>query len=180
MADEIDDNAGDWLGDDGDTPDTPETASQTAADASEDAAENDDSTDDPDDAQEANQAAKKGVRQKLKDAEAANERLTAAVTRAKDALIDAALDRAGVQPDQRQALLRVIGSEELNDCLDDDGLPDPELLLATVEVARSELGLPRRPRPTATVGRGRSGGDDPKPTSFADVLRDHVKTAMQR
>ncbi|MGV0873493.1 hypothetical protein [Mycolicibacterium sp. XJ879] len=161
--------------DEHDTPETPETGSQTAQDEPEGAA----AVDDPDDAQGDEQASKKrGVRQKLKDAEVANEKLTAAVARARESLIDAAMDRAAVPADKRRALLRVIGDDELNECLDDDGLPDAELLLATVEAARAELGLPRKPQPNSVVGHGRSGKtDDELPKDFAGVLRAHVASS---
>lgn len=173
--------------DDDTAPEAAEEAAQTDPDASEDTAavdddaeesdhthgdDSDESDDESDDDDE--QPKKRGVRQKLRDAEVANERLTAAIARARDALVDAALDRAEVPPDQRRAVLRVVGDDELAECLDSDGLPDAELLQATVEAARAELGLPRRPRPNPNVGR-REESSEP-PTTFAGVLKQHMAT----
>lgn len=142
--------------------------------------EADDSGDDDDEPQE-DTGKKPGVRQRLKDAEADRDRLTAALDQTRQLILDRAVADSGVAENFRTALATVLKANgfEITDYCDENGVPDLEILAGGVGIALESSGLPlggRAPRPNPVAGRT-GGAAPPEKATFASVLREHVESS---
>ncbi|BDB43848.1 MULTISPECIES: hypothetical protein [Mycobacterium] len=118
---------------------------------------------------EGEQPKKPGVRQRLKDAEAERDELRSQLSWSRQVAFMEACRAAGLDADVATAK-----GVRVEDHLDEHGAVDAEGLATALEGARSEAGVPRRPRPVRTAGR--AGGVPPeKPATFGEVLREHSK-----
>jgi hypothetical protein len=162
---------------DTDITETDETDAQTTQDEPEDAAAVDDSGDADNDPQDETETAdddtpdrRRGVRQRLADAEAERDGLRDTLTRQRQAVWDAATTAAGVDP----RLLATAGHTP-DSLADEDGVLHAETVTAIANGVADDFGIQRsrRPAPDPLVGHG--GGNAPAPKGFGDVLKSVVQ-----
>ncbi|SBS79644.1 hypothetical protein MHPYR_880002 [uncultured Mycobacterium sp.] len=102
----------------------------------------------PEDPSDDGKAAK--LRKRAQEAEAERDTLRAQLTATMDRVLDNEAERIKVNP----ALLRAAGLNA-SDYVGEDGALDIAGLAAAIEAKRAELGLPRKPQPVPSAGRGR-------------------------
>lgn len=175
-----DDTSAHWLDDaEGIDDDAQDDAEPTENDD-----EVDDSGDDDDEPQEDDEPVEKkpGVRQRLKDAEAARDSLTAALDKTRQMVFDRAVADSGVDEKFRAAFKTVLKADgfDIAHVCDDDGVPDLEELAGNIGMRLRESGLPygaRAPRPNPIAGRMGGASPQPEKATFASVLKEHVESS---
>jgi hypothetical protein len=144
-----------------------EKAAQTAQETPEPDPAVDDTGQNPDEAQGSNQD-RRGVRQRLAEAEAERDTLRDTVARQRQAVYDDALSRAGVT-----GVLMTAADRGLNTFVGDDGVIQPTAVTEAAAQVAAEVGVPRRPKADPLLGSGGSGS--PTKVTIGTLLQAAVR-----
>lgn len=151
----------------------PDTSAAWEADDTEEAeAEAPEAEAEADDDAEDGEPKKRGVRQRLAEAEADRDYLRETLTATNELLFRIAAERAGVTPE----LMTSRGLEPGDFTSGGANVVNMDELVAAMEREKGTLGLPSKPRPNPVAGRTSSEGTSPV-ASFAEVLKAHATRA---
>ncbi len=128
----------------------------------------DDEAPDADDAQDET-GRRRGVRERLAEAEAERDALRDTLARQQQAVFEDAINRAGVT-----GVLMRAADRGLDSLVDEDGLIWPTDVTEAAGQVAADAGIPRRPKADPLAGRGDNASPPPKVT-FGSLLKAAVE-----